>query len=120
MHDEILGLLRRQDEVGLDELLRRKQFEFETAVEAVTVDHLQHHEAEQHVRDAWNRFDAATQRRLASLIPVALHQPQLVEDIMEAHAGWATGTTLVGGGMTWQQALGHAVLDAVHDPWAAY
>jgi len=104
VHDEMLGLIRRGDEVGLDEVLRRERYEFESAVDSVTADHVQHHGDEEHVRDAWGRLEAVTQRRLASLIPLALHRADLVEETLRAHAGWATSTPPVGGGATWQQA----------------
>jgi hypothetical protein len=104
VHDEARAVLRRGDEVGLDELLRREQYEFESVVDAVTADHVDHHDNAEHVRDAWNRLEAATQRRLASLMPLALHRPELLESTLRAHAGWATRTPLQGGSMTWQQA----------------
>ena len=104
VHDETRTVLRRHDDVGLDELLRREQYEFEAAVDGVTADHVNHYGDEQHVRDAWTRLEAATQRRLASLIPLALHRPDLLESTLRAHAGWATRTPLRSGGMTWQRA----------------
>jgi hypothetical protein len=103
VHDEILALVRRGDEIGLDEALRRERYAFETAVEEVTADHVQHHLDEATVRDAWARLGAASDRRLASLIPLALHRPELLEAELRAATGWATSTPLRGGSMTWQK-----------------
>src|SRR5205823_751742 len=40
VHDETLALLRRRDDIGLDELLRREAHEFESTVEQIRADHL--------------------------------------------------------------------------------
>lgn len=104
VHDETRGLLRRGDNVALDEFLRRERFEFEAAVDAVTADHINDGESEEVVRDGWSRLEAATQRRLGSLVPIALYRVDLLDQELRAHAAWATRYQLQGGGMTWQQA----------------
>jgi hypothetical protein len=104
IHDETLDLVRRGENVGLDELLRRERHTFESAIEAVTAAHVNHHTDETSVRDVGTRLVAAADRRLSSLIPLALYRAELLETELRAHAGWATSTPLQGGSMTWQQA----------------
>lgn len=104
VHDEVRTLLRRSDAIALDEILRRERAHFETAVEGVSVGHRDHHDNPDHVCDATTRLMAATQRRLASLVPLAVHRPDLLDSELRSHAAWASSDELVGGGMTWQQA----------------
>ena len=104
VHDEILGLVRRGDNIGLDEALRREHYAFQSVIEGVIADHFNKHTDEATVRDAWSRLGPATDRRLASLIPLALHRSQLFAAELRADTSWATGIPLRGGGMTWQQA----------------
>jgi hypothetical protein len=104
VHDETLGLVRRGADVSLDELLRRERYEFESGIEAVIADHINHHDGEDVVRDAGTRLTAAADRRLASLIPLALHHPEIVDSELHSHASWASAREPQGGGLTWQQA----------------
>jgi hypothetical protein len=103
VHDEILGLVRRGDTIGLDEVLRRERYAFQSVIESVTADHFNKHVDEETVRDAWSRLGPATERRLASLIPLALHEPKLFAAELRGDTSWATGSLLRGGSMTWQQ-----------------
>lgn len=104
VHDEVLGLVRRGDDIGLDEALRREHYAFQSVIEGVTADHFNKHTDEATVRDAWSRLGPATDRRLASLIPLALHRSELFTAELRADSTWATGIPLRSGGMTWQQA----------------
>jgi hypothetical protein len=104
VHDATLALVRRDDDVGLDGVLRAERFAFEHAVDAVTRDHLNHHDDPAVVDDAAGRLVAATDRRLASLLPLALHRPEALGDELRAHASWASRSQLRSGGMTWQEA----------------
>jgi hypothetical protein len=52
VHDEILALIRRRDDIGLDEALRGERHAFEMTVSDVTTDHVQRHLDEPTVRDA--------------------------------------------------------------------
>ena len=104
MHDRILALLRADDAIGLDEALRAERAAFERAVNAVTDDYINVYLDEATVRDAGKRLTAAAERRLASLVPLALYRPGAVQRALRAHGGWMSRTQLRGGGMTWQQA----------------
>jgi hypothetical protein len=104
VHDRALGLLRANDAIGLDEALRAERTAFERAVNTVTDDYINVHLDEATVRDAGERLTVAAERRLASLIPLALYRPGAVQRELRAHGGWMSRTQLRGGGMTWQQA----------------
>ena len=116
VHDEILALVRRRDDIGLDEALRRERNAFEVAVEEITADHIQHHLDEATVRDAWGRLDTASDRRLGSLLPIALHRPDLLDGELrsrsmgDSDAASRREHDLAGG-------LADALLDDRDDAW---
>jgi hypothetical protein len=104
VHDEVLALARQGDDIGLDGVLRRERNAFQSVTEGVTADFIGKHIDEVTVRSVWSRLGPATDRRLASLIPIALYRADLFATEVRADTGWATSTPLRGGGMTWQQA----------------
>lgn len=103
VHDEVLTLIKHSDTVGLDEMLRHERFAFESAVENVITEYANQQNADA-VRGGWSRLSAATDRRLASFIPLVLHRPDLVAGEVRAMTGWASATPPRGGLMSWVQA----------------
>jgi hypothetical protein len=101
VHDQVVALIKRADDVELDELLRRERHEFESAVEAVRADYAG--AAEEALEDGWSRLAAATERRLASLVPLALHRPELLEREIYGHVAWASGMPPRSGTTAWLQ-----------------
>ena len=77
LHDETLELLRARDEIGLDELLRRERQLYETAAEGVRQLQQNIQPAEEAIKDCWNTLRPVLERRLASLLPLALHSGEL-------------------------------------------
>ncbi|MCW2986841.1 MAG: hypothetical protein JWR63_4411 [Conexibacter sp.] len=117
VHDEVLGLLRRGDMVGLDELLRRESNEYERAFSAVVVDAQQRNANDaQQAREVWARMLPVLERRLAGLVVLALHDEQRFADQMlelarglerqPLRAGYEAWNALPRFGATW---LGYVV-----------
>jgi hypothetical protein len=104
VHDAVIAVLRAGDEIELDRTLRAERAAFESAVNQVTADYLNKHLDEGSVRDAGGRLVAAAERRLASLIPLAMYRKGALSAELRAHGGWMTRTKLQGGGATWQEA----------------
>lgn len=101
VHDQVLGLLKRREDVDLDELLRRERHAFESAVETVRRDCAGSGEnTEEHVQ-CWERLAAATDRRIGSLIPLAVHRPELFATAIYEHTAWATGLPAMSGRTGW-------------------
>lgn len=103
VHDQVLEVIRRANEVELTELLRRERYAFESAVETVRVDY-QHQSAgtdAETFTEGWGRLSAATDRRLASLIPLSLYRPELLAREMEGHASWASNLPVMTGPVIW-------------------
>jgi hypothetical protein len=104
IHDATLELLQAGQDIPLDQLMRSERHRFEAAIDSVTADHIQHHLDEATLHDAAPRLDSATDRRLASLVPLVLYRPDRLAAELRGHASWATGVQLRSGGMTWQEA----------------
>lgn len=102
VHDEVLALVRRDDSVALDEMLRRERFAFESAIETVAAKYANQSGAES-VKEGWRKLSAATDRRLASLIPLALHRPEALADEIRAMTGWASSVRPRNGLLAWIQ-----------------
>jgi hypothetical protein len=96
-------LVRRNEPVALDEMLRREEYAFESTVEAVVAEQRQKTLDESAVREAWTRLAPATDRRLASLVPLVLHRPDLLEATLQAHARWASRAKRQDGYLVWQR-----------------
>jgi SIR2-like domain len=74
VHEEALGLLRHGDAVGLDELLRRESNNYEHALSAVVDEaHQRNPNDPEAARAVWAQMLPALERRLATLLVLALH-----------------------------------------------
>ncbi|HWX88338.1 MAG TPA: SIR2 family protein [Solirubrobacteraceae bacterium] len=105
IHDQVLSLIKRSDDIDLDELLRRERFEFESVVQAVRAEMANTSGADtEGALAAWARLAAATDRRLASLIPLALHRPELLAAAIQEHVEWVPTLPAMGGLMAWVEA----------------
>jgi hypothetical protein len=91
VHDQVLALIKRAEDIDLDELLRRERFEFESVVQAVRAElaNASPNDTEGALA-GWAQLSAGTDRRLASLIPLALHRPELLTAAIQEHADWVT------------------------------
>lgn len=87
VNDEVVLLLRRGDAVGLHELLRRERREFEQAVLAVVDGRHGERPSENVAVKVHDALLPVLERRLASLLPLALHD---VEQLTEEIAALAT------------------------------
>jgi SIR2-like domain len=104
VHDEVLSLIKRDEDVELDEMLRRESWAFESVLEAVRAEGAPARgDAEKHL-ELWGRMAAATDRRLGSLIPLALDRPDILEVEVQKHAAWASSAPLMNGLTAWVQA----------------
>jgi hypothetical protein len=102
VHDEVLALVKRDDPVALDEMLRRERFAFESAIESVAVEYTNRGDVES-VKEGWGKLSAATDRRLASLIPLALHRSEALADEIRAMTSWASSVRPRNGLVVWVQ-----------------
>lgn len=100
VHDEILGLIRHQDAVGLDVALRREQNAYEERLLAWTADNVNQQGADP-LREALPNLMAAIERRLASIIPLAVHQPEELEAAVTHLAGAIERQPVRGGYTHW-------------------
>ena len=103
IHDETLALLRRRDDIGLDEFLRHEAYAFEATVEQVRADHIQHGFDDPTIRAAWGRLGPAANRRLASLIPLGMYVHDRLAEQLRSHANWASRMQSVSGVVAWQE-----------------
>jgi hypothetical protein len=100
VHDETLALVKARDDVALDELLRRERYAFESTLETMIAEHA--HDSNEHaIKDGWSQLEPATDRRIASLIPLALHRPALLDREITAMAKWATARRPQNGLSSW-------------------
>jgi hypothetical protein len=91
VHDQALALIKRGEDIDLDELLRRERFEFESVIQAVRAELANASPDDtEGALAGWARLAAATDRRLASLIPLTLHRPHLLAAAIQEHADWVT------------------------------
>lgn len=78
VHDATLALIRSHDDVGLEEDLRRERNWFELEISSVTAElRSAHPNAEGVMAGAWERLRPVLERRLASLLPVALYADEV-------------------------------------------
>ena len=77
-HDGVLAMLRAGDGVGLDDTLRRERHDYESEVDRLTADALARYGTltEDDFHKAWSALRPVLERRLASLLPLALHAPE--------------------------------------------
>lgn len=81
VHDETLLLLRRGDRVGLRELLLTEQRALEAAVVEATRDRHQQAPTSASLQEVHDRLLPSLERRLASLLPLVLHDPEALADV---------------------------------------
>lgn len=102
IHDETLALLRSGDAIGLDEHLRAERNWYEKEIERVAADAGGGHPSDvDHVARVWSAATPVLERRLAGLIPLALHS---AETFAVEVAGLARGMErrpLAGGYTAW-------------------
>jgi hypothetical protein len=103
VHDATLDLLQASQEIRLDQLMRVERHRFESVIESITADHINHHLDERTVRDAAPRIATTIDRRLASLVPLAMYRADLLELELRGHARWASSVQPKGGAATWQE-----------------
>jgi SIR2-like domain len=103
VHDEVLALIKRGEDVELDEVLRRERHVFEAAVDEVRADFAKRMLDDDAVNAGWAKLAPATDRRLASLIPLAVHRPALLEAEVRRHVAWASGAPARDGVVAWLQ-----------------
>jgi SIR2-like domain len=80
VHDQAIALLRRGDTVGLRELLRAERREFESHVDEVFRGRQSERLTVEVVLDCHTRLLPAFERRLATLLPLVLHDAELFAD----------------------------------------
>ena len=97
VHDQVLTLIKRGEDIQLDEMLRRERWAFESVLEDVRAEGAPSgRNADKHL-ELWERMAAATDRRLASLIPLALHRSELLTSAIAEHTMWASEAPRMGG-----------------------
>jgi SIR2-like protein len=101
VHDQVLALIKRGEDVELDELLRREQAAFSSAFDEVRADYANHQPGDDTVTAVWELLGAATDRRLASLIPLVLHRPHLLRAEIERETARASNAPLRDGYDAW-------------------
>jgi hypothetical protein len=105
VNDEVVLMLRRGDGVGLRELLRRERRQYEDTVQAHVYGlhgGLGDAEGILAVHDA---LVPVFERRLASLLPLALHDAELLADEMESLAGFRSRQAPREGSQFWPELL---------------
>jgi hypothetical protein len=100
VHDETLALLKRNDPVELTEMLRRERYAFESASEAVRTEYANQQSSEA-IREGWEKLSSATDRRLASLIPLAIHRLPVFDEEIRAMTAWASSVKPRSGLSAW-------------------
>ena len=100
VYDEMLALVKGRDEVAIDEMLRHERYAFESTLETMIAEHA-NQTSEAAIKDGWSQLEPATDRRIASLIPLALHSPGLLNIEIIAMANWATARRPRDGLGTW-------------------
>ncbi len=97
VHEQVLTLIKSNENVGLDEILRRERWAFESVLETVRAEGAPSgRDREKHL-ELWERMAAATDRRVASLIPLALYRSDLLETAIAEHTLWASEAPRIGG-----------------------
>jgi SIR2-like domain len=128
VHDEVLALVRAEDEIGVAEVMRRERREFEEAANAIVAEHRQQHPQEESLLAAHDQMLPVWERRLAGLLPVIAYAPDRVEpevrslvELLEnqpIEGGYAAWPELLDWGTWW---LGYATgaFALFHESWSA-
>jgi hypothetical protein len=101
VHDQVLNLVKRGEDVELDGLLRREQDALASAFEQVRANYANRQPEDKVIAAAWGTLGTATDRRLASLIPLAIYRPELLKAEIERDAARASNTQLRDGFEAW-------------------
>jgi SIR2-like domain len=101
VHDQVLNLVKRGEDVELDGLLRREQDALASAFEQVRADYSNRQPEDKVIAAAWGTLGIATDRRLASLIPLAIYRPELLKAEIERDAARASNAQLRDGYEAW-------------------
>lgn len=102
VHDEMLALVKHGDAVAVDEMLRRERYAFESTIEMVIAAHSQDG-SEAAIKDGWSKVGPATDRRIGSLVPLALHRPDLFGTEIGGMVTWASSARPRNGLDAWLQ-----------------
>ena len=108
VNDQVIALLRRGDTVGLRELLRGERREFEEQLDEVFVGRQSEPPTEDIALDRHSRLMPVVDRRLASLLPLLLHDEQLFGDELGALAEFAGGQEVRSGYAFWSEGINYA------------
>ncbi len=101
VHDRVLNLIKRNEDVELDGLLRHEQSALASAFDSVRAEYANRQPEDKVITAAWETLRAATDRRLASLIPLALYRPELLKAEIERDAAGVSNTPLRDGYDAW-------------------
>jgi hypothetical protein len=80
VNDEVISLLRRSDTVGLSELLRGERLEFAERLVGLIQQRRLEQPTDDIARECHRALLPVLERRLASLLPLVLHAPELFAD----------------------------------------
>jgi hypothetical protein len=105
VNDEVVLLLRRNDHVGLRELLRRERREYEQAMLAVVDGRHGEQPTEAVAVEIHGALLPVLERRLASLLPLALHELGLLGEETAALAAFKSRQPIRGGYTFWPSLL---------------
>jgi len=100
VHDETLALVKAGDDVALDELLRRERYAFESTIETMIAEHADDG-SEDSIKTGWSQLEPSTDRRIASLITLALYRPELFDREITSMANWASARRPQNGLSSW-------------------
>jgi hypothetical protein len=101
VHDQVLNLVKRGEDVELDGLLRREHDALASSFEQVRADYSNRQPEDKVIAAAWGTLGVATDRRLASLIPLAIYRPELLKGEIERDAARASTAQLRDGYEAW-------------------
>jgi hypothetical protein len=108
VNDQVIALLRRRDEVGLRELLRLERREFEGRVDEIIGERHSEPPSPDKALDCHNRLMPTLERRLASLLPLLLHAPDLLADEVSSLADLVDRQGTPGGYTFWAKLADYA------------
>jgi len=103
VNDEVVTLLRRSDSVGLSELLRGERREFRERVDGLVQRRRQEAVTADIAIEAHDELLPVLERRLASLLPLVLHDPDLFREEVRGLAEVKTRQPVAGGHQFWPE-----------------
>jgi SIR2-like domain len=102
VHDSVLRMLRDGDRIGLDEELRREQYVFEDATQSFIRESMSTTPNAETIGPAYSRFLPLVERRLASLLPLAIHDLAMFEAELAGLPRMLDGAPRLNGYTFWQ------------------